>query len=81
MARGGPDSATAEFFIVLDEAQPSLDFGGKRFDDEQGAAAFGRVTAGIDVVRKIQQQNPVQPAPRQQYLVTPVAITKAYRIK
>jgi len=81
MARGGPDSATAEFFILLDDAQPSLDFGGKRFDDEQGAAAFGRVTAGMDVVRKIQQQNPVQASPRQQYLVTPVAITKAYRIK
>lgn len=80
MARGGPDSATAEFFIVLDEAQPSLDFGGKRFDDEQGAAAFGRVTAGMDVVRQIQQQKPMQEA-RPQYLVTPVPITKASRIK
>jgi len=80
MARGGPDSATAEFFILLDEAQPSLDFGGKRFDDEQGAAAFGMVTAGMDVVRKIQQQKPMQEA-RPQYLVTPVSITKAYRIK
>ena len=37
------------FFILLDD-QPSLDFGGKRFDDEQGAAAFGRVIAGLDVV-------------------------------
>ena len=36
----------------------------------------------MDIVRKIQQQNPVQPAPRQQVpLVTPVAITKAFRIK
>jgi len=80
MARGGPDSATAEFFILIDEAQPSLDFGGKRFDDEQGAAAFGMVTAGMDVVRKIQQQKPMQES-RPQYLVTPVGITKAYRIK
>lgn len=78
MARGTPDTATSEFFILLDDAQPSLDFGGKRFDDEQGAAAFGRVTAGLDVVRAIQQQNPLQ-ANNRQYLETPVAITSAKR--
>jgi peptidyl-prolyl cis-trans isomerase A (cyclophilin A) len=55
MARGTPDSATSDFFICLDD-QPSLDFGGRRFDDGQGAAAFGRVIAGLDVARKIQQQ-------------------------
>jgi peptidyl-prolyl cis-trans isomerase A (cyclophilin A) len=55
MARGGPDSATSEFFILLDD-QPSLDFGGKRFDDNQGAGAFGYVIAGLDVVERIQQQ-------------------------
>ena len=59
MARGTPDTATSEFFILLDD-QPSLDFGGKRFDDEQGAAAFGHVVAGLDVVRTIQQQGPLQ---------------------
>jgi peptidyl-prolyl cis-trans isomerase A (cyclophilin A) len=58
MARGTPDSATSDFFILLDD-QPSLDFGGKRFDDGQGGAAFGRVLSGLDVVRRIQQQ-PVQ---------------------
>jgi peptidyl-prolyl cis-trans isomerase A (cyclophilin A) len=58
MARGTADSATSDFFILLDD-QPSLDFGGKRFDDAQGAAAFGRVVSGLDVVRRIQQQ-PVQ---------------------
>ena len=31
-----------------------LDFGGKRNPDGQGFAAFGRVTRGMDVVRKIQ---------------------------
>ena len=41
MARGtAADTATSDFFILLDD-QPSLDFGGKRFDDGQGAAAFG----------------------------------------
>jgi peptidyl-prolyl cis-trans isomerase A (cyclophilin A) len=55
MARGGPDTATSDFFILLDD-QPSLDFGGKRFDDNQGAAAFGVVISGLDVVMRIQQQ-------------------------
>ena len=68
MARGGPDTATSEFFILLDH-QPSLDFGGKRFDDEHGAAAFGRVVSGLDVVSRINRQNPLQERNRQ-YLQT-----------
>jgi len=54
MARGGPDTATASFFICLND-QPDLDFGGKRNKDGEGFAAFGRVIAGMDVVRKIHQ--------------------------
>ena len=68
------DSARSDFFICLDD-QPSLDFGGRRFDDAQGAAAFGRVVAGMDVVRKIQQQ-PVE----KQVLTPPIPITKAARV-
>ena len=75
MARGTADTATSEFFILLDD-QPSLDFGGKRFDDEQGAAAFGRVIAGMDVVKRIQQQ-PVQG----QNLNPPVPIQRISRVK
>jgi peptidyl-prolyl cis-trans isomerase A (cyclophilin A) len=54
MARvaGRPDSAASDFFICIGD-QPSLDFGGKRNDDGQGFAAFGRVVAGMDVVRAI----------------------------
>jgi peptidyl-prolyl cis-trans isomerase A (cyclophilin A) len=52
MARGGPDSATSDFFICIG-AQPELDFGGKRNADGQGFAAFGRMTNGMDVVRRI----------------------------
>jgi peptidyl-prolyl cis-trans isomerase A (cyclophilin A) len=52
MARMEPDSATSDFFICIGD-QPELDFGGKRNPDGQGFAAFGRVTAGMDVVRKI----------------------------
>ena len=53
MARLGPDTATSDFFICIGD-QPELDFGGKRNPDGQGFAAFGRVTKGMDVVRKIQ---------------------------
>ena len=74
MARApAADSARSDFFICLDD-QPSLDFGGLRFDDGQGAAAFGRVVSGMDVVRRIQQQ-PAQ----KQALTPPIPITKAAR--
>jgi len=53
MARDGPDTATADFFICIGD-QPDLDFGGKRNPDGQGFAAFGRVVKGMDVVRRIQ---------------------------
>ncbi|HET7698413.1 MAG TPA: peptidylprolyl isomerase [Vicinamibacterales bacterium] len=68
------DSARSDFFICLDE-QPSLDFGGKRFDDAQGAGAFGRVVKGMDVVRRIQQQ-PVE----KQALTPPVIIVRMSRM-
>ena len=74
MARVAADTATSDFFILLDD-QPSLDHGGMRFDDGQGAAAFGRVVAGLDVVRKIQQQ-PVE----KQALTPPVTILKIARV-
>ena len=74
MARGTPDTATSDFFILLDD-QPSLDFGGMRFDDGQGGAAFGRVTVGMSVVRRIQQQ-PVS----EQALTPPVTILRMVRV-
>jgi peptidyl-prolyl cis-trans isomerase A (cyclophilin A) len=76
MPRGdAADSARSGFVIHLNE-QPSLNHGGMRFDDGQGTAAFGRVVAGLDVVRTIQQQ-PVQG----QSLAPPIEIKKAYRLK
>jgi peptidyl-prolyl cis-trans isomerase A (cyclophilin A) len=53
MARDGSDTATSDFFICIGD-QPELDFGGKRNPDGQGFAAFGRVTKGMEVVKKIQ---------------------------
>jgi peptidyl-prolyl cis-trans isomerase A (cyclophilin A) len=54
MARGEPNTATSEFFICIG-AQPSLDFGGLRNPDGQGFAAFGRVTKGMHMIKKIHQ--------------------------
>ena len=55
MARStAPDSGRSDFFICIGD-QPSLDFGGARNRDGQGFAAFGRVTRGMDVVRRIHQ--------------------------
>lgn len=46
------DSGKDHFFICIGD-QPELDFGGKRNRDGQGFAAFGKVTKGMDVVKKI----------------------------
>lgn len=75
MARGGPNSATSDFFICIGD-QPSLDFGGHRNLDGQGFAAFGQVTQGMDIVRKIQQQ----PA-NAQTLTPPISILRIERIR
>jgi peptidyl-prolyl cis-trans isomerase A (cyclophilin A) len=74
MARGGPDTATSSFFFCIND-QPELDFGGKRNPDGQGFAAFGRVIAGMEVVRTIQKQ----PADGQN-LKPPVKILSIARI-
>ena len=73
MARNGPDTATTEFFICVGD-QPELDFGGRRNPDGQGFAAFGRVTAGWDVVRRI-HESPVAG----QRLTPPVVIRRIVR--
>ncbi len=73
MARDGPDTATSDFFICIG-GQPELDFGGKRNPDGQGFAAFGRVTSGMDVVKKIQGS----PSEGQQ-LTPPVRILRIRR--
>jgi peptidyl-prolyl cis-trans isomerase A (cyclophilin A) len=74
MARAGPNTATGDFFICIND-QPSLDFGGARNPDGQGFAAFGRVTSGMDVVKKIQSS----PLNNAQALTPPIAITRIRR--
>jgi peptidyl-prolyl cis-trans isomerase A (cyclophilin A) len=55
MARNEPGTATHHFSICIGD-QPELDFEGKRNPDGQGFAAFGKVTKGMDVVKKLHQQ-------------------------
>jgi peptidyl-prolyl cis-trans isomerase A (cyclophilin A) len=73
MARDGPDTATSDFFLCIG-AQPELDFAGKRNPDGQGFAAFGRVTKGMDVVKKIQGA-----AAKEQELAPPIKIVRIKR--
>jgi peptidyl-prolyl cis-trans isomerase A (cyclophilin A) len=74
MARSGPDSATSSFFICIND-QPELDFNGKRNLDGKGFAAFGKVTMGMDIVKKIQAIKSTD-----QYLINPVAIESITRL-
>lgn len=53
MARTGVGTATTEFFICIGE-QTSLDAGRSGTKDSLGFAAFGKVTKGMSIVRKIQ---------------------------
>jgi peptidyl-prolyl cis-trans isomerase A (cyclophilin A) len=75
MARGNTaDSASADFFICVGD-QPALDFGGARAADGQGFAAFGRVTRGMEIVRRIQQS----PTDDRERLTPPIKIVRIVR--
>ena len=74
MARAEPNTATSSFFICIND-QPELDYNGKRNQDGQGFAAFGKVTKGMDVVIKIQQKEN-----KDQLLITPVTINSIKRV-
>lgn len=68
MARGKPNTATSHFFICIND-QPELDHAGKRNPDGFGFAAFGKVTQGMDIVKKIHAMEN-----ERQYLAKPVLI-------
>ena len=74
MARNGPGTATAEFFICIGE-QPELDFGGRRNPDGQGFAAFGQVVAGDAVVMALYGK-----AEAEQFVKQPIAVRSVRRL-
>jgi peptidyl-prolyl cis-trans isomerase A (cyclophilin A) len=79
MARGGPDTATGSFSIVIGD-QPEMDFGGRRNPDGQGFAAFGHVVRGADVVKAIHASPTGKTGPYgTESLSPPIKILKAYR--
>ena len=82
MARSQPNTATASFFICIED-QPELDFGGKRNPDGQGFAAFGKVVQGMAVVKKIQQGKTgvSKEFDQLQVLIEPVKIISVRRAK
>ena len=73
-ARNEPGTADSEFFICVDD-QPGLDYGGENNPDGQGYAAFGVVTRGMDVVRRIYFSPDIN-----QYLIKPVFILSINRL-
>ena len=73
MAREEPGTANTEIFICIGK-QPELDFGGRRNPDGKGFAAFGRITSGMKIVRKIQRLKDSD-----QYLDQPVPILSIRR--
>src|SRR5438309_913327 len=82
MANGGASTARSDFFILLSD-QPGLDANGPS-GDATGFAAFGHVTQGMDVVRKI-WSSPVSPtkgegALKGQMLDPKIQIIKAARL-
>ena len=74
MARDLPNSATSSFFICIGN-QPELDYAGKRNPDGLGFAAFGKVTHGMKIVRKIQSLKD-----KDQYLINPIMIYSIRRL-
>ncbi|MEN9569815.1 MAG: hypothetical protein RL172_1046 [Bacteroidota bacterium] len=52
LARTTPGTASTEFFICVGD-QTQYDFGNNGVGDKQGYSAFGKITRGMDIVRKI----------------------------
>lgn len=73
MARFEPGTADGSFFFCIND-QPELNYGGKRYDDGLGFAAFGRITQGRDILELIYQK-----AENQEYLENEISILSISR--
>jgi len=90
LAREGANQSSGKFFFINLDDNTMLNHGGKRLEDGQGFAAFGRITQGLNVAYKIQYQTTYekgtvenQPpdfmALDDQLMKKPVFIQRAYR--
>lgn len=68
MARFAPGTADGSFFFCIND-QPELNFGGKRYDDGLGFAAFGQLRTGREVLDSIYHC-----AEDKEYLRSPIPI-------
>lgn len=73
MARFEPGSADGSFFFCIGD-QPELNYGGKRYPDGLGFAAFGQITEGREVLNAIYQK-----AEKEEYLINKITITSISR--
>lgn len=83
IARLEPGTGSAAYFFINIGDNSFLDYGGERNPDGQGYATFGKVTLGLDVVKKIQamEANGLsgEDVTTGQILTNPVKIIRAYR--
>jgi peptidyl-prolyl cis-trans isomerase A (cyclophilin A) len=82
IARDTVGTGTAGAFFICIGDQPELDFGGKRNPDGQGFAAFGHVSSGMELVRKIWSSKTQGPpgSPGGELLTSPIRILGARRV-
>lgn len=82
IGRDGVGTGSAGAFFICIGDQPELDFGGRRNPDGQGFAAFGHVTSGRELVRKIWSSNTQGPpeSSEGELLASPVPILGAHRV-
>jgi peptidyl-prolyl cis-trans isomerase A (cyclophilin A) len=74
MARFAPGETYGSFCICVGD-QPELDYGGRRFADGQGAAAFGEVVTGHQVIQSL--SNAAEDA---EFIYAPIIITSIERV-
>jgi peptidyl-prolyl cis-trans isomerase A (cyclophilin A) len=82
IGRDAVGTGTAGAFFICIGDQPELDFGGKRNPDGQGFAAFGHVTRGMELIRKIWALKTKGPAgsPDGELIASPIRILSARRV-
>lgn len=82
LARGAPGTGAGDFFILVGDT-PSLDADPKQGGDNQGFAAFGHVTEGMDLIKQMlaapTDPNKGEGVMKGQYLASPVTIISARR--
>lgn len=82
IGRSEVGTGTAGAFFICIGDQPELDFGGKRNSDRQGFAAFGHVSSGMELIRKMGSLKTLGApgSPEGELIAFPVAILGARRL-